>query len=59
MHKGIDTSWLDKSVNPAEDFYSFVNGGWMNKTEIRKTEVMGSFHELAKQPTKRFNHPRK
>jgi predicted metalloendopeptidase len=49
MHKGIDTSWLDQSVNPAEDFYLFVNGGWMNKTEIPEDRSSwGSFHELSK-----------
>ena len=49
MHKGIDTSWLDQSINPAEDFYLFVNGGWMNKTEIPEDRSSwGSFHELAK-----------
>jgi putative endopeptidase len=49
MQKGINTSFLDTSINPAEDFYSFVNGGWMEATEIpADRSSWGSFHELAK-----------
>jgi putative endopeptidase len=49
MAKGINTSFLDTAIQPAEDFYSFVNGGWMKKTEIPEDRSSwGSFHELNK-----------
>src|SRR5690349_4897207 len=49
MHKGINTVLLDTTIDPAEDFYSFVNGGWMDTTEIPEDRSSwGSFHELAK-----------
>jgi len=31
---GIQTSWMDKSVVPGDDFYSYADGGWMKTTEI-------------------------
>lgn len=49
MHKGINISHLDLNVDPAEDFYTYVNGGWMDTTEIPEDRSSwGSFHELAK-----------
>jgi len=49
MEKGINTAFLDKTISPAEDFYQFVNGGWMERTEIPEDRSSwGSFHELAK-----------
>ena len=50
MHKGINTSYLDLNIDPAEDFYTYVNGGWMDATEIPEDRSSwGSFHELAKE----------
>ncbi|MGN6156163.1 MAG: M13 family metallopeptidase [Sphingomicrobium sp.] len=31
---GIQTSWMDKSAVPGDDFYSYADGGWMKTTEI-------------------------
>lgn len=49
MEKGINPDFLDLSVDPREDFYQFVNGGWMNTIEIPPDRSSwGSFHELSK-----------
>lgn len=31
---GINLDYMDKSVSPKDDFYTFVNGKWMETTEI-------------------------
>src|SRR5215471_15842018 len=31
---GIDIAGMDKSVNPGDAFYEYVNGGWLKATEI-------------------------
>jgi predicted metalloendopeptidase len=31
---GIQTSWLDKSVKPGDDFFNYANGTWINKIQI-------------------------
>jgi putative endopeptidase len=31
---GIDTAGMDKSVNPGDSFYDYVNGTWTRNTEI-------------------------
>ena len=44
---GIDTSLMDKSVRPQDDFFNFVNGDWLKKTEIPADRTRwGSFDEL-------------
>src|SRR5688500_8762045 len=49
MARGIAQEYLDKTVDPADDFYMFVNGGWMKSTDIPEDRSSwGSFHELAK-----------
>lgn len=49
MAKGINHDYLDPAVAPGEDFYQFVNGGWMRTTEIpADRSSWGSFHELSK-----------
>lgn len=49
MAKGINIEFLDKAMPPGEDFYQFVNGGWMQTTEIPSDRsTWGSFHELSK-----------
>ena len=46
---GINTSFMDSSVNPADDFFRFVNGKWLDKTEIPADRTRwGSFDELRK-----------
>ena len=50
MSKGINLDFLDRTIDPAEDFYQFVNGGWLNQTEIPSDRSSwGSFHELSKE----------
>jgi putative endopeptidase len=34
MALGVDTTGFDRSVRPQDDFFQFVNGGWLNRTEI-------------------------
>ncbi len=31
---GIDTQYIDTSVRPGDDFFTYVNGGWLETTEI-------------------------
>ena len=31
---GIDLAWMDKSVEPGDDFFSYANGTWVKNTEI-------------------------
>ncbi len=49
MAKGINREFLDLDINPGEDFYQFVNGGWMRTTDIpQDRSSWGSLHELSK-----------
>ncbi len=44
---GIDISLMDKNVRPQDDFFNFVNGDWLKKTEIPSDRTRwGSFDEL-------------
>jgi putative endopeptidase len=44
---GINPADMDFSVDPAEDFYRFANGGWLDRTEIPADEgAYGVFNEL-------------
>jgi len=44
---GPDLSSFDRSVRPQDDFYKYVNGGWMSKTEIPADRSRyGTFHIL-------------
>ena len=44
---GIQTQWMDETVEPGDDFYRFVNGDWLASTEIPddKTRI-GAFITL-------------
>ncbi len=45
---GINTSFMDTTVRPADDFFLYVNGGWIDKTEMPADQGRwGSFSELA------------
>jgi putative endopeptidase len=45
---GIDTTSFDRSVRPQDDFFHFVNGGWLRRTPIPDDAARwGSFDELA------------
>jgi putative endopeptidase len=44
---GIDRSGFDKSVRPQDDFFRYVNGGWIARTEIPADRASyGSFYVL-------------
>ena len=44
---GIHLEFMDTSVKPNEDFFRFVNGSWLDKTEIPSDRTRwGSFDEL-------------
>ena len=46
---GINLSFMDKTTNPADDFNRYVNGTWLDKTEIPADRTRwGSFDELRK-----------
>ncbi|RLD22453.1 MAG: M13 family peptidase [Bacteroidetes bacterium] len=46
---GIDVANMDPSANPKDDFYRYVNGGWLDKTEIPSDESLwGGFSQLVK-----------
>src|SRR5438093_2057932 len=34
LASGIDTGGMDKTVRPQDDFYRYVNGRWLDQTEI-------------------------
>ncbi|MCY7352246.1 MAG: M13 family metallopeptidase [Cytophagaceae bacterium] len=45
--RGLDLSGMDKSVNPREDFYRYVNGSFLKNTEIPASQTSwGSFNML-------------
>ena len=47
---GIDTTSFDRGVRPQDDFFRFVNGGWLKRTEIPADKSSyGTFTELADQ----------
>src|SRR5471032_450169 len=47
LTSGIDTSNFDHSVRPQDDFFRYVNGGWLKKTEIPgDASSWGAFPEL-------------
>jgi predicted metalloendopeptidase len=44
---GLDLGTLDRAVRPQDDLYRFVNGGWLDTTEIPADRVTyGTFVEL-------------
>ncbi|TAK16970.1 MAG: hypothetical protein EPO35_04210 [Acidobacteria bacterium] len=44
---GFDAANLDKTVRPQDDFYKYVNGGWLKRTEIpAEKSSYGAFDEL-------------
>lgn len=44
MASGIETQYIDSSVRPQDDFYRFVNGKWLDLTEIPADKPrVGSF----------------
>ncbi len=48
LTSGIDTTNFDKSIRPQDDFFRYVNGGWLKKTTIAADATgAGSFQELS------------
>jgi len=47
LASGIEQANMDKSIRPQDNFYRYINGGWMNSHEIPgdKTAI-GSFYDL-------------
>ncbi len=44
---GVDTTNFDRSVRPQDDFFRFVNGGWLARTQIPPdASGWGAFNEL-------------
>jgi predicted metalloendopeptidase len=44
---GIDTTNFDRAVRPQDDFFRFVNGGWLKRAEIPSdASGWGAFQEL-------------
>ncbi|MBU2038151.1 MAG: M13 family metallopeptidase, partial [Gammaproteobacteria bacterium] len=47
LTSGVELFNLDVNANPREDFFRFVNGGWLDNTEIPEDRSRwGSFDEL-------------
>lgn len=50
---GINVSFMKKEISPKEDFFKYVNGTWLDKTEIPSDRTTwGSFNELVKKTDK-------
>lgn len=44
---GLNLDFMDKSVRPQDNFYNYVNGGWMQTAKIPADKASwGSFNEL-------------
>ena len=47
--RGINLAYMDTTVSPKDDFFRFVNGKWLDSTEIPSDRTTwGSFNELRK-----------
>lgn len=47
QEEGINLSYMDKSVRPQDDFFSYVNGNWVKTTQIPSDKASwGSFNAL-------------
>ncbi|MEM6262262.1 MAG: M13 family metallopeptidase [Bacteroidota bacterium] len=47
VKKAIETKYMKPEVSPADDFYTYVNGTWLEQTPIPEDrDSWGSFHEL-------------
>lgn len=45
--RGLELSYMDTSVRPQDDFFTFVNGNWYKTTEIPSDKTSwGSFNKL-------------
>lgn len=49
VQPGLELGYMDKNVSPKDDFYRFVNGVWIDSTEIPADQtVWGGFNKLRK-----------
>lgn len=47
LASGVDTTGFDRSVRPQDDFFAFVNGGWLKRTQIPAARTsIGTFLSL-------------
>ncbi|OXG05600.1 endothelin-converting enzyme/putative endopeptidase [Flavobacterium araucananum] len=50
---GINVSYMNTAISPSQDFFQYVNGSWLSKTEIPSDRTTwGSFNELIKKTDK-------
>lgn len=50
---GLNLQYMDKSVKPGDDFFRYVNGKWLDATEIPSDKTRwGSFDELRENTNK-------
>ncbi|RZJ54724.1 MAG: M13 family peptidase [Flavobacterium sp.] len=50
---GVNVSYMNTKISPSEDFFRYVNGTWLDKTEIPSDRTTwGSFNELIKKTDK-------
>ena len=55
MSSGLDLDDVDGSVRPQDDFYRFVNAGWLERTEIPPERASyGAFVEVHERNEKRL-----
>jgi len=53
LSSGIDKNGFNDSVRPQDDFYAYVNGAWIDNTEIPADKALwGTFYELRDQSQK-------
>src|SRR3954454_7913894 len=44
---GVDTTNFDRTVRPQDDFFRFVNGSWLERTQVpADASSWGAFNEL-------------
>ena len=47
LASGLEQANMDKSVRPQDNFYRYINGGWMSKNQIPDDKTaIGSFYDL-------------
>lgn len=53
---GVQTQWMEKDVKPGDDFDTFVNGKWVETTELPADRTRwGSFDELRELSSQRLH----
>ena len=51
--RGINLNFMDKSVKPSDNFFRYVNGTWLDQTDIPADRTRwGSFDELREKTDK-------